>query len=424
MNNQELLFVFLNTVTIFCSGLAFTQPLRKRTGWVLWAPVCALACLASSFLNARLTGYWMLAGHFVQFMSLVLLVNRFTKMSPFGTLYCAAWVFISSEAISEIWLGLGLLAPSLADSLIAVIGSFLLLAVTVLLILNRTLARMMPQKDIYQIGPRQLLSALFLSSAFSVLNCYLRMPDVRQSEALPALIVCQFYCVSLQYLQTELFKKSQMSKDMDALNLLYSREMQRYEAACQSVQTVSRKCEELDCMIGRVRQYLPPELLADMENTLTDAVHAYDTVVRSGNSVLDTVLSEKKMLAEAKGIPINCVADGKLLDFMEVVDVYALFSNALDNAIEAVSKISDPNHRLIDLLVHESQNFLVIMISNPLKGTLTFEEDLPVTTKSRSYHGYGLKVLGRSIEKYHGVFTVDASGGLFTLRILIPLPKK
>ena len=51
-----------------------------------------------------------------------------------------------------------------------------------------------------------------------------------------------------------------------------------------------------------------------MESTMTDAMHACDTVVKSGNSVLDTVLAEKKLLAEDKQIPISCVADGKLLE--------------------------------------------------------------------------------------------------------------
>lgn len=423
MENQRLIFILLNAVTVFCAGLAFTQPLRKRTQWMLWMPVCFLFCLASSFLSFRLTGPWLIAGNVVQYVSLVFLVERFTRMSLEGNCYCAVWASVTSEAIYEIFLCLTLPFPQIQSTPLTIAAAYLSLAALVLLLLNRTLAKTMPQKDIYQIGPRQLLSALVLGGAFSVLNCFLRATDVLRSNLLLVLLVCQLYCVSLQYLQTELFKKSQMRQDMNALNLLYSREKQQYETVRQNMEMVNRKCEELDRMIEKMQQYLSPELLHDIESTMDDAMRACDTVVKSGNSVLDTVLSEKKLLAEAKQIPISCVADGKLLDFMEVVDIYALFSNALDNAIEAAAKLP-PSQRMIDVLVHESQNFVVINISNPLKDTLEFEEDLPVTTKRKGSHGYGLKVLRRAIEKYHGVFTVDTSDGMFTLRILIPLPKK
>ena len=423
MENQRLIFILLNAVTVFCAGLAFTQPLRKRTQWMLWMPVCFLFCLASSFLSFHLTGPWLIAGNVVQYASLVFLVERFTRMSLEGNCYCAVWASVTSEAIYEIFLCLTLPFPQIQSTPLTIAAAYLSLAALVLLLLNRTLAKTMPQKDIYQIGPRQLLSALVLGGAFSVLNCFLRATDVLRSNLLLVLLVCQLYCVSLQYLQTELFKKSQMRQDMNALNLLYSREKQQYETVRQNMEMVNRKCEELDRMMEKMQQYLSPELLHDMESTMDDAMRACDTVVKSGNSVLDTVLSEKKLLAEAKQIPISCVADGKLLDFMEVVDIYALFSNALDNAIEAAAKLP-PSQRMIDVLVHESQNFVVINISNPLKDTLEFEEDLPVTTKRKGSHGYGLKVLRRAIEKYHGVFTVDTSDGMFTLRILIPLPKK
>lgn len=423
MENQLLTLILLNAATVFCAGLAFTQPLRKRAQWFLWAPGCFLLCLASSFLSFHLSGAWMIVGNLIQYASLVVLVERFTRMSLEGNCYCAVWASITGEAIYEIFLCLTLPFPQLTASALTVTAAYLLLAGGVLLLLNRTVARTMPQKDIYQIGPRQLLSALGLGGAFSVLNCFLRATEVLHSNLLLVLLVCQLYCVSLQYLQTELFKKSQMRQDMNALNLLYSREKQQYESVRQNMEMVNRKCEELDRMIEKMRQSLPPELLHDMENTMTDAMRTCDTVVKSGNSVLDTVLAEKKLLAEAKQIPISCVADGKLLDFMEVVDIYALFSNALDNAIEAAAKLPQ-NQRMIDVLVHEAQNFVVINISNPLKDTLEFEEDLPVTTKRKGSHGYGLKVLRRAIEKYHGVFTVDTSDGMFTLRILIPLPKK
>ena len=65
----------------------------------------------------------------------------------------------------------------------------------------------------------------------------------------------------------------------------------------------------------------------------------YSAIVRTGNEILDTILTEKSLICENSGIHISCVADGSLLAFMNPVDLYTLFGNALDNAIEAVRKL-------------------------------------------------------------------------------------
>ena len=69
------------------------------------------------------------------------------------------------------------------------------------------------------------------------------------------------------------------------------------------------------------------------------SVQIYSAIVRTGNEILDTILTEKSLICENSGIHINCVADGSLLAFMNPVDLYTLFGNALDNAIEAVRKL-------------------------------------------------------------------------------------
>lgn len=63
-------------------------------------------------------------------------------------------------------------------------------------------------------------------------------------------MLTQFYCVTLLYLQTELFKKAAMQKEMDALNLLYDRQRKQYQIARQNVQIINRKCHELKVQIA------------------------------------------------------------------------------------------------------------------------------------------------------------------------------
>ena len=85
---------------------------------------------------------------------------------------------------------------------------------------------------------------------------------------------------------------------------------------------------------------------------------------------------------------------------MNPVDLYTLFGNALDNAIEAVRKLESKEKRVIDIMLYERQSFLMLQIVNPMCGEVKFEDGLPLTTKAKNgYHGYGLKVLSSSCHR-------------------------
>lgn len=56
---------------------------------------------------------------------------------------------------------------------------------------------------------------------------------------------------------------------------------------------------------------------------------------------------------------------------------------------------------------------------------MTFGEDgFPVTTKgSADYHGFGVRSMAQTAEKYGGNVSVTAKGGVFALNIVIPVPE-
>ena len=148
----------------------------------------------------------------------------------------------------------------------------------------------------------------------------------------------QLYCLTLLYLQTELFKKSAMQKEMDTLNLLYERQRQQYQIARQNVQIINRKCHELKVQIADLRRLNPDAAQEKDLNEAERAVQRYDANADTGNEVLDVVLTEKSMHCEARHITLNCVADGSAVAFVEPGDLYTLFSNALDQAIDAAAR--------------------------------------------------------------------------------------
>lgn len=109
---------------------------------------------------------------------------------------------------------------------------------------------------------------------------------------------------------------------------------------------------------------------------------------------------------------------------LKPTDLSILIGNALDNAIESVEKISDPDKRLIHVSVNRQKGFLRIRVENCYEGDIRFVAGLPSTRKDARYHGYGMKSIRSVVEKYNGSMTVKAEDGWFELRLLFPVPQR
>lgn len=143
---------------------------------------------------------------------------------------------------------------------------------------------------------------------------------------------------------------------------------------------------------------------------------------RTGNSVFDTILSAKLRRARQLDVRITCVADGALLNCLHVADICTIFGNALDNALESVVMIPDPEKRLIHVSVSAQKNFIFINISNTLGTPLIESENILLTTKrDKKNHGYGIKGIKYVVGKYGGHVSYKADEGWFRLNILIPM---
>ena len=156
-------------------------------------------------------------------------------------------------------------------------------------------------------------------------------------------------------------------------------------------------------------------ILLEMENDIA----IYDAVVRTGNELLDTVLTEKKLICHSKEIRMSCMADGEQLKFMDEIDLYTLLGNALDNAIEANEKILDRAKRWISVQIQNKKGIVLVEIINPYTGIIKMQHGLPVTSKSdKLSHGYGTQSIKSIVEKYDGQLTIKTENDKYLLRII------
>ncbi len=224
------------------------------------------------------------------------------------------------------------------------------------------------------------------------------------------------------YAQQEQRMQLQARSENAAVNSLLRSQHEQYLQSKRMIEQVNRTYHDMKNQIEVIRSESDPGRRAAYLDELEGSIHDYALQRRTGNGVLDILLTAKGAYCVEQGIELSCVADGRLLDFMSVVDVTSIFGNALDNAIESSMRVADRDKRLVRVAVFAQNDLLMIRIENSFDGRLRMVEGRPTTLKSdRSRHGYGLKNIQSAAEKYGGTTTFDATGTWFSLRILIPL---
>jgi hypothetical protein len=273
------------------------------------------------------------------------------------------------------------------------------------------------------IGPRQLLSAIGLMILFECLT-YLFWVVIRDGQIGTQgyiLFLLQGYCFMTLWLQNLLFQKSAMYRELITLDLLSKQREKQFQISKDNMELINRKCHDLKHQVAALRHVMESEQSRAYMKELEDALELHDARVETGNETLDTLLTEKRLHGVKNGIQIHCVADGAQLSFLDPVDLYTIFGNAMDNAMECVERIANPKKRQIDVLIYRQQQFVMVNILNPLEDTLEFEDGLPKTTKSdKRYHGYGLKSIAHTAKQYGGVLTVAVEDDCFSLKLLFP----
>ena len=410
-------------INLWISCLVFLLPLRRKTHFkvrlILSGAVCVLILSGVYYLIENLTdwSYWgQVPLLFITYFSAVLIFYSCVKGKGFGLWYCGVWGTMTFLLVLET--SYVLCSPLLGD-----LGNWLLkilFSVAVNVAIGLTLARWMPEKGQYQIGPRQMVSAWVFCIMSENLFIYAKVDP----GAALFNIVLQFYCITLLYLQSALFKKSSMRKELETIQLLWHQQKGQYQLSKETIELINHKCHDLKHQVQAIRAVKDEKERETYLEKIEKSVQIYSAIVRTGNEILDTILTEKSLICENSGIHINCVADGSLLAFMNPVDLYTLFGNALDNAIEAVRKLESKEKRVIDIMLYERQRFLMLQIVNPMCGEVKFEDGLPLTTKAKNgYHGYGMKSMLHTIQKYEGHLTTEVKNGCFYFNVMLPLER-
>lgn len=147
-----------------------------------------------------------------------------------------------------------------------------------------------------------------------------------------------------------------------------------------------------------------------------------DTVLKTGNVMVDAALNSKMTLAASKHITVNAKATVPEKIAVSEVELCALIGNLLNNAIEGCLTLDREEERFIRVYIGMLKNQLYISVTNSYLGIRARENGKYTTTKDDgSFHGFGLLRIDSIAKKYGGYVNRQHEEGVFATEVMLPI---
>ena len=406
---------------LFFAEIIFLYPFPKRRHFVLRILTAFALILGTNYFNLGFVRHWFPSA-LMNFAGLLLticvsflgMLQAFNAKALAVLSGCVAGVAVQhiSHQIHRL---VSVIPFQSAPNALAV---ELLTAAVVYLLVWITVGQWVAKRRIYEDNSRRMIIVAVLIVLICIgitrllrlgspMNAYMTL-----CTALYA-IVC---CTLALYVEFYVHESVRTQSEMLVLRRINDEERRRYELSRENAEQMNIKYHDLKHKLRYLEQRLPQEELDAMRALIDSYESTYDT----GLDVLDIVLNEKQMLCRAKGITLTVMGNGADLSFMDTMDVYSLFGNLMDNAIEAVELLEPPEKRQISLVLERRGEFVYISCMNYTESIVVLRQDgLPGTTKTRDpgYHGYGLRSIRMIAVKYHGDIRIQSENGMFGLSV-------
>lgn len=261
-------------------------------------------------------------------------------------------------------------------------GTFLWIGMTVLSLIPMIVFLVADHKDsrhtwVLVVSILMFLSSLISYNIKSMLNAKHSEDNVRQA-------------LDAEMRQFEIF--SERDEDLRRFRHDYANHIRAISAMIE------------DGQADNVKSYVET-LGVDLQNTAHDFY--------TGNYMLDVILAEKRSVANQDGndilfegsFPKNGISNS---------DICTIMANALDNAVEACREIDRRCEITVRSIVKEDE--VAVSITNPTRGPVRIVAGSVATSKSDNrMHGYGLKSIKKTVEKYNGSMQLSAEHQTFAL---------
>ncbi|MEW9077862.1 GHKL domain-containing protein [Terrisporobacter glycolicus] len=249
------------------------------------------------------------------------------------------------------------------------------------------------------------------------------IPFVHFAElALPYIIVASN--IVFIFILIKLLKSTEEKAKLELLNKKHDMEYNYYLNIKESQEKVKRLYHDINNHMTNIKLIQNQSSNVDEYiNSINNEIKDFENIYNTGNVILDVILSEKSKLCNMKNIDFLCNIDFSKCDFLHMMDVSSIFSNLLDNAIEACDKMENSkNKKYISIRGTIVKSYYIIKCENSKANKVIIKNNKIISSKKDKYfHGIGIESIKSSLKKYDGELEIENEENKFISIIYIPL---
>lgn len=207
-------------------------------------------------------------------------------------------------------------------------------------------------------------------------------------------------------------------------------ERQREDINRDYYAVLDKQNENMHIMVHDIKNHLGViESIADNDKVtayigeLCSNIGKYYAVSQlTGNKMLDIIIGKYTALCSKNGLDFNAKALTSNLSFVHDSDISAMVGNLLDNAFEA-AKQAENGKIEFSLYTIDGKSCVVSVINTALTAPKCENETLVSAKPDAKSHGYGIKSIKKTAEKYGGSYSwfYDDKNREFHAMVMLPI---
>lgn len=242
-------------------------------------------------------------------------------------------------------------------------------------------------------------------------------------EFLPTALIV-FYMLFLSLYHVQLRKKAQVELQSTLLETELKQshgEMERLKVAAHQTAVYQHDMRHHLQLIDGFLSAGKTEEAAEYIHTIRSDIESVMLRRYCENEAVNLLCSSFMEKSEHSGVALTVEATVGTELALSDTELCSVLSNGLENALRAVESL-DRTRRWVRLYCAEKSGNLLVEIRNPYDGRIVMSDGLPLS--DRAGHGYGCRSIVSIVRQHRGHCLFEPKGGVFTLRIAVPLAKK
>ncbi len=267
--------------------------------------------------------------------------------------------------------------------------------------------------------------ASFISADINAIKDY----DYTSSRLMPiffTLLVLIFINISIFIIFDEIIKITELDKIRVISEQQLKIQQNHYKLMLENNKSVRGIWHDMNNHLIVLQTFLELNKLDELKKYLQDLsnqVRSKGTLLNTGNLVIDSIISEKLLNAQRN----ECLITHEIIISKDLnidsIDLCIILGNALDNALDECLRITDKEiKKEVKLKIINKDNQIFISVVNPFEGIIDIKDNNILTKKyDNENHGFGLKNIEHTVEKYNGNINIFTEANLFYLNIAIKI---